>query len=65
MSRRAALAELPPDAQVPARWVEELLEEEDRQRIERAAVIADTFELFRYLATRNYSGEPSSIPSSE
>jgi hypothetical protein len=53
MTRAAALAQMPGDAQVPVSWVQELLAEQERERIEGAAVRAETIAVYEALATRH------------
>lgn len=53
MSRLSAILTLPAEAMVPAGYVRELLDEQERERIETSATREETFQMWEAIATRN------------
>ncbi len=59
MSRAAAIAHLPDEAQVPVKFVRELLEEQRRERIEERVIREETIAMYVELTTRHLCVTPS------
>ncbi len=55
MSRTAAIAHLPDEAQVPVRFVRELLAEQQRERIGEAVIRQETIEMWVEIVNRHFN----------